>query len=127
MCCMTQGTFFKNCLIQTPIVIWLTSRIFDDTFFGETDEPPQYLCLLFIKLIIFHYSSFKFRDVEEIKQEQFPVENCTQIVDSREDCRNVAVPFTRVVEKIEYQTKWIQDCQTVNQPVCESSPCQVKK
>ena len=42
-------------------------------------------------------SKCKFRDVEEIKTEQVPVKNCTDIEDSRENCQPVAVPTTRVM------------------------------
>ena len=30
----------------------------------------------------------------------------------------------KVIEKIEYQTKWVEDCSVVTQPRCETSPCQ---
>ena len=32
--------FFEKLSFLDPHLFWLTSRIFDDTFFTEMDEPP---------------------------------------------------------------------------------------
>ena len=91
----------------------------------------------------------EYEEIENIETENVPKEKCEDIPETRNDCRRVPVPRTKVsvnkfkisfyllkfpsihyflcqvVQDVTYEVRYEQQCSQVNQPRCETSPCQL--
>jgi len=69
-------------------------------------------------------SKCEYETKETVVVEEVPRRNCTPVTESKEVCGRVPVTKYRVVEDVQYEVRYVSECQVVSQPSCSTSPCQ---
>ena len=69
-------------------------------------------------------SKCEYETKETVVVEEVPSRNCTPVTESKEVCGRVPVTKYRVVEDVQYEVRYVSECQVVSQPSCSTSPCQ---
>ena len=69
-------------------------------------------------------SKCKYETKESVVTEEIPRRNCTPVTETQQVCGRVPVTNYRVMEDVQYEVRYVQECQVVSQPSCSTSPCQ---
>ena len=69
-------------------------------------------------------SKCEYETKETVVTEEVPRRNCTPFTESKQVCGRVPVTKYRVVEDVQYEVRYVSECQVVSQPSCSTSPCQ---